>query len=200
MVRSKCGPDEFARAGRRQTAAGRRSTATRRRRHPARIVAGSTWRNPNPPRCSAELLWQTSGPMTANPTTTPAFTAAFARSPRPRDQRRAVLRPGVRVRGDAALAHAARAPDAGRRIADRLPAARRVVGVDVHLLVHQLDRPGPPDGSHADVPAHARRPADVRCHPARLRSRGSAVRDCVFLHPGGAHAVHRGGFAPSRSR
>src|SRR5262245_39977317 len=61
----------------------------------------------------------------------PHFFIAFARHARPSHQRRAVLRPGVRVRGHAAVAHAARAPEPRRSPADGVPAAGRVVGVDV---------------------------------------------------------------------
>ena len=96
---------------------------------------------------------------------------------RARHLRRAVLRPGVRVRGHAVVAHAARAPDARRRAADAVPAAGRVVGVDVHLLVHQLDRPRQAGGAHDDVRADAGGAADVGVDPERVRPRRAAVRD-----------------------
>src|SRR6185503_9269732 len=54
----------------------------------------------------------------------------------------AVLRPRVRVRGDPAQPPAARAPDGARRPADAVPAARRLVGVDLHDVDDQLVRPG----------------------------------------------------------
>src|SRR4029079_3224604 len=46
----------------------------------------------------------------------------------------AVLRPGLRVRSDAAQPPAAAPPDAARRPADAVPAAGRVVGLDLHDL------------------------------------------------------------------
>ena len=102
--------------------------------------------------------------------------AALARFTRPRHLRRTVLRPGVRVRGHAAVAHAGRAPDAARRAADIVPAAGGVVGVDVHLLVHQLGGPGSAVGAHADIRADAGGPAVVGVAAACLRRRGAAVR------------------------
>ena len=82
------------------------------------------------------------------------------------DHGRAVLRPRLRLRGHAAVAPDPRRPHRRRRRARRLPAARRVVGVDLHDLDGQLVRPGllvggprGADGGDARQPAHGRRAA-----------------------------------------
>ena len=116
--------------------------------------------------------------------------AALARLPRARHLRRTLLRPGVRVRGHTALAHAGRTHDAGRRAADAVPVAGRVVGVDVHLLVHQLDRSRQAIRTHSHVLADARGPADVGRDSQCLRPRGIAVRDRVRVHPGSSVGFH----------
>ena len=119
----------------------------------------------------------------------PPEPVAFARFPRARHLRRAVLRPGIRIRGDAAVALAGRASRPRRRAADPVPAARGVVGVDVHLLVHQLGRPRQARGARAAVRAHARGPAVVGVDSECLRPRGAAVRQRLCVHARSSRTV-----------
>ena len=101
------------------------------------------------------------------------------------DPGRAVLRPRLRLRGHAALAPDPRRPVRRRRRARRLPAAGRVVGVDLHDLDGQLVRPGllragprGADGGDARQPAHGRRAA------RGVRRPGAAVRGELRRAPG----------------
>src|SRR5678815_3308009 len=57
---------------------------------------------------------------------------AFTAVAHPRHLRRIVLRPGVRIRRDAALAFAGQAPGSRGLIADLAADAGRVVGVDLY--------------------------------------------------------------------
>ena len=75
------------------------------------------------------------------------------RRARARHQCRAVLRSRFRVRGDAALARAARAPHPDRRGADRRADDGGVVAVDRYRLDHQLARSGPSGGTAFPVRA-----------------------------------------------
>ena len=81
---------------------------------------------------------------------------------RPRRHGRAVLRPGLRVRGDAAVAHVAGAPHARHARAGHAAVPGRVVGVDVHGLDDQLARPRTRAGADLPVPAHHGGPVYVR--------------------------------------
>ena len=108
-----------------------------------------------------------------------------------RDLAGAVLRPRVRVRGDAAQPSAARPPDAARRPADAVPAAGRLVGLDLHDVDDQLVRPRLRARAAGAAAGDGSQPADVGRHPRGVRRPGAAVRLLVRGAPAGAQRVQR---------
>ena len=114
--------------------------------------------------------------------------------PRPRSCARhlcrAVLRSGVRFRRHPALAWPARTFDAARRTADRPADDGGVVGVDLHLVDHQLARSREARRAADAVRADAGRPRPVLVDPARLRRARPAFRNGLCLHAGRPQPVH----------
>ena len=94
----------------------------------------------------------------------------------PRHLCRIVVRSGVRVRGHADLAHAACAVHPARGIADDAVVSRRLVGVGLHLLDHQLAQPRTHAGPDPAVSADARRARALDLDPEGLRIAGIVVR------------------------
>src|SRR4029078_1672330 len=103
----------------------------------------------------------------------------------------AVLRPGLRVRGDAAQPPAAAPPDAARRAADAVPAAGRVVALDLHDLDDQLVRPRVGAGATGAAGGDGIQPTDGGRHPRGLRQAGAAVRLLLRPAAGGAKRLQR---------
>ena len=108
-----------------------------------------------------------------------------------RDLAGAVLRSRVRVRGDAAQPPAAPSPDAAWRTADAVPAAGRLVGLDLHHLDDQLVRSRLGARAAGAAGGDGIQPADGRRHPRGLRPPGAAVRLLLRRTAGGAKRVQR---------
>ena len=119
---------------------------------------------------------------------------------RPGDLRRAVLRPRLRVRRDPALPPAAGAPLPARGDPDDAAADGRLVGLDLHVLGHQLARPRAAAGAADAVRADAGRPRALDLLAAGLRSARPRVRRRLRLHAGRAQPVHALGARPPPPR
>src|SRR6185312_4977883 len=105
----------------------------------------------------------------------PAFRRGAAR-----DLARAVLRSRLRVRGDAAESPAAPSPDARRRIADAVPTAGRMVGLDLHHMDDQLVRSRLGTRTAGAAGGDGIEPPDGRRHPRGLR-RLTPLFACAYV-------------------
>src|ERR1700742_4686550 len=111
---------------------------------------------------------------------------------------RAVLRPRVRARGHAALHAALPAPDDRGRRPDGVPAAGRLVGLDLHDLGDELVRPGSRPGARCAGARHAREHAGRGGDPGRVRRPGAAAGRRLRGHPVDPQRLHGAGHRPAR--
>ena len=163
---------------------------------------GAAGASPPPGRPSAVRSRAAPDPR-RRPQTRPGPVTATVRHLRPRgdgidaadDHGRAVLRPRLRLRGHPAVAPDPRRPLRRRRGAGGVPAARRLVGVDLHDLDGQLVRSGLAGGPRGAHRGDARQPAHGRRAARGVRQAGAGVRG--ELRRAAGRSQRRGGVAPA---
>src|SRR5699024_668733 len=104
--------------------------------------------------------------------------------------RRALLRPGLRLRHHPTLAPAHRAPLLVGRCPDYRGVRRGVVGLELHRLGDELAGSEPHPSAAALRGAHARRTGHVDRYTQRLRRRSLALRRVLPVHGPPPSYVH----------
>ena len=115
---------------------------------------------------------------------------------RPRRHGRAVLRPGLRVRSDAAVAHIAGGAHVRQPGASDGAVPGRVAGLDVHRMDDELARSGTAAGADRPVRPHSHRLVHVGVDSALVRGARHRVRGRLCNDAGRPRAVRSVDHAP----